>query len=95
MNQHLPLEIPGVSGKLEYASLTYSIPFDSVNKPFILMFRAVNFTSANEGADCEMVYLELEYREQQRECKYDKAPAKGNDVVKVSVDSPYKSIDYQ
>lgn len=94
MNQHLPLEIGGVSGKLEYASLTYNIPYDSVNKPFILMFRALNFTNVNEGAACEAVYIELEYAEKNRECKYDKAPPKGYDVVKVSENQPYKSIDY-
>jgi hypothetical protein len=47
MNHHLGLELPGVSGKLEYASLTYNIPYDSVNKSFIIMFRALNFTNVN------------------------------------------------
>lgn len=68
MNHHLNLKTAGINGKLEYASLIYSIPLESVNKPFILMFRALNFTIASDDIQCETAYLELEFREQPRAC---------------------------
>ena len=59
-------------GKLDYAYLEYTLPYEYVNRTLYVMFRAVNFTLMEQKAEeCENVYMEIEYRERDRkkECE--------------------------
>jgi hypothetical protein len=50
------------------------IPFDYVNRTLHIIFRAVNFTITNDEllAECENVYIEMEFKSHERDCLYDK-----------------------
>ena len=66
MNHYLNFESKTISGKLDYAQLSFVVPYEKINKTMYILFRAVNFTeSEDEGVDakCEDVYIEIEYRE--------------------------------
>jgi hypothetical protein len=80
-----------IDGKMEYGYLVYEVPKEYLNHTLQIMFRAVNFSvSANEElSNCEMLYIEIEYAETLRECKYNEMPPMTNDIIKVSPQKPF------
>lgn len=77
-----------VNGKLEYTMVQYQIPYEYVNHTLYLMIRAVNFTVTDEEQlnSCAQVYLEIEFRETPRDCKYGKIPQSSSNVISISKD---------
>lgn len=53
------------------------------------MFRALNFSMSNDESMCEMVYIELEYRESPIKCKYDRGIPQNTDIRRISPTKPF------
>ena len=47
--------------RLDFAEITLDIDRQLVEKPLLIIFKATNFSSS-QGADCELVYIEVEFR---------------------------------
>lgn len=74
MNSHMRLS-SGTPAKLEYASLSFLVKEEHLEKPLYIFFRALNFTDdgtghkANEG--CLTLYMEAEFKLNLPACRSD------------------------
>ena len=59
-----------------------------------VIFRAVNFTSKSDEslAECETVYIEMQFTETQRKCQNNPDLRLNNEVIKVTKENPYQSV---
>jgi len=73
MNRHL--ELPrGNRLKMEYAALSFEVKEEHLWRPLYVFFRALNFTEdfdAGGTEGCLALYLEIEFRAAEVECKHD------------------------